>query len=151
MSPRDTGKCRAKALEAFSSYMPQVCERDCTHVRNKMVQNMTMTMTMTIHPRCYHLAQNSLKLHMAKRTGSRGLCAPISIIQGNCLMVLGKWRDAIKKKQTNKKKQQQKCSLYSFYAHYCLITNSQIYYSWPIITYHFHFGSAISAKWGKKW
>ena len=56
-----------------------------------------------IHPRCYHLAQNSLKLHMAKGTRSRGLCAPISIIQGNCLMVLGKWINTIKKKQTNKK------------------------------------------------
>ena len=55
-----------------------------------------------IHPRCYRLAQNSLKLQMAKGTGSRGLCAPISIIQGNCLMVLGKWRNAIKTK-TNKK------------------------------------------------
>ena len=80
-----------------------------------------------IHPRCYHLAQNSLKLHMAKGTRSRGLCVPISVIQGNCLMVLGKWRNAIKKKN-------KQCSLYSFYDHYCLITNSQIYYSWPIIT-----------------
>ena len=42
---------------------------------------------------------------------ARGLCAPISlclsiflsIIQGNCQMVLGKWRNAVKKKQTNRK------------------------------------------------
>ena len=35
---------------------------------------------------------------MANGTGSCGLCVPIAIMQGNCLMVLGKWRNATKKK-----------------------------------------------------
>ena len=52
-----------------------------------------------------------------------------------------------KDKKTDKKQQ---CSLYSFCIHFCLITNSQIYYSWPIIVKnHYHFGGAIRAKWGK--
>ena len=55
-----------------------------------------------IHPCCNDLTNSLLELHMVNGTGSRGLCAPISII-GNCLMVLGKWRNAIKKKTEKQK------------------------------------------------
>ena len=55
----------------------------------------------------------------------------------------------MKKCNKENKNKNQQCSLYSFYIRYCLITNSKIYYSWPIIAKHFHFGSAISGKRGK--
>ena len=150
----------------MSKDMPRASEllHDTQDNTNYPFMTMAMTMTMTmnicywhvihirkiqqtiytsIRPCCYHLAHNSLESHMANGTGSRGLCAPIYIIQGNFRIVLGKWRNAIKK---NRKQQ---CSLYSFYIQYSLLTNSEVYYSWLIITKHFHFGSAISAKWGK--
>ena len=135
------GLYESKVAEGCSAFQRRSCYCHVIHIWK--IQQIIYT---SIHPCCYHLAHNSLELHMANGTGNRGLCVPISITQGNCLMVLGKWRNAIKKRETNRKHQ---CSLYSFYIRNCLITNSQIYYNWHIMAKHFHFGSIVRAKWGK--